>query len=328
MFAYVRSIGKYARCCSLALGIGLILLGIDAQAQPDQKQVQNNVDDIVRRSSVQTKSYSEEFKNLLAKETKTVRIFDKKEALKKERVIVSNFLVYQFLKGTDETTEFRSVLSVDGKPVSGVEKRAIELFERISKASTTTSELERIQKESLRYDDEIQITGLTLFQGIALDERVRDSFLFEIVGRQVIAGSEAWAVRYTQVKDTDLIRISDKPAGPAVLEYDFDLGDLKNARPRLRGTLWIDAKSYQILREIRELTLRREGSLEPIVIATNEFEYSSSEFGIYIPRRIKHSQFRFDPKTPGGIKEIEYLFEYSDFTRPKVEVTSDKPAQP
>jgi hypothetical protein len=328
MFAYVPSIRKYVGCRALAIGIGLMLLGVDAKGQLDQTPPRNNVDEIVRRSSLQTKRYSEEFKNLLAKETKTVRTFDKKENVKKERVIVSNFLVYQFLKGTGEITEFRSVLSVDGKVVSDVEKRAIELFERVSKSSTTASELERIQKESLRYDDEIQISGLTLFQGIALDERVRDSFLFEIVGREMLAGTEAWKVQYRQIKDTDLIRISDKPGGPAVLEYDFDLGDLKHVSPRLRGTLWIDAKNYQILREVRELAIKPDGFEAPVVIASNAFEYSPGEFGIYTPRRIVHSQFRVDPKIQRGVKEVEYLFEYSDFTRPKVEVTSDKPAQP
>ena len=305
-----------------------MLLCVHASAQVDQRHPKMNVEEIIRRSSLQTKRYSEEFKNLLAKETKSVRIFDKKENLKKERVIISNFLVYQILNGNGEITEFRSVLSVDGKPVSDVEKRAIELFERVSKMDTTTSELERIQKESLRYDDEIQITGLTLFQGIALDERVRDSFLFEIIGRETLAGLEAWGVRYTQTKDTDLIRISEKPAGPAVLEYDFDLGHVKNPRPRLRGTLWIDVKNYQILREIRELTIRPDGPGEPILIAGNEFEYAPSEFGIYTPRRIVHSQFRVDPKTLRSIKEIEYSFEYSNFSRPNVEVTTDKPPQP
>jgi len=326
MFAYVSSIRKYIGCRALAVAIGLMLLGVDTKAQLDK--MPQDTDEIVRRSSLQTKRYAEEFKNLLAAETKRFRTFDKNANLKKERVIVSNFLVYQFLKGSGEITELRSVLSVDGKPVSNAEKRAIELFERISKASTTASELERIQKESLRFDNEIQITGLTLFQGIALDERVRDSFLFEVVGREMLAGSETWVVRYTQMKDTDLIRISDKPAGPAVLEYDFDLGDIKSFRPRLRGTLWIDAKNYQILREDRELTIQPDGSGEPIAIARNEFEYARSEFGIYTPRRIVHSQFRVDSKTRRGIKEIEYLFEYSNFSRPKVEVTSDKPSQP
>ena len=320
MFAYAGYIRKYARRGSLAI-ICLIFLSSPAASQVP-------VSEIVLRSSQQTKRYSEEFKNLLAKETKTIRLFDKNGRAKKERVIVSNFLVHEFLKGKGEITEFRSVLSVDGKAVANIEKRAIDLFERVSKAESSAGQLARIQKESLRYDDEIQIIGLTLFQGIALDKRVRESFAFEVTGQEKISNSDAYVLQYKQVKDSDLIRISDEPGRPAVLEYDFDLGDLKNVRPRLKGTLWIDRTNYQILREIREFTLRPEGFERPVVIAQNEFEYFQSDFGIHTPRRIIHTQFWVDPRSRRSVKEIEFQFVYSDFTRPKVEVTSDKPAQP
>ena len=318
MFAYAGWIRKYAHS-GQAMGICLLFLCSAATSQIP-------VTDVVVRSSQQTKRYSDEFKNLLAKETKTFRVFDKNGNVKKERGIVSNFLVHEFLKGKGETTEFRSVLSVDGKPVANIEKRAIDLFERVSKAESSASELARIQKESLRYDDEIQIVGLTLFQGIALDERVRDSFAFEVTGREKVGNSDAYVLQYRQIKDTDLIRISNEPGGPAVLAYDFDLGDIKNAKPRLRGTLWIDSNNYQILREIRELAIRPDAFETTVVIASNEFEYSPSDFGIHTPRRILHTQFRVDPKARRSVKEIEYQFVYSDFTRPKVDVTSDKPA--
>ncbi|HJS52602.1 MAG TPA: hypothetical protein VJ781_11930, partial [Pyrinomonadaceae bacterium] len=88
-------------------------MGVDARAQPTQKLPQTNAGEIVLRSAEQTKRYSEEFINLLAKETKTFRIFDQNQTVKKQRVIISNFLVYQFLNGNSEITEFRSVLSVD-----------------------------------------------------------------------------------------------------------------------------------------------------------------------------------------------------------------------
>ena len=319
MFAYTGWIRKHACGPALAFGICPLFFYSHAQSQP-------TINDIVLRSSRETKRYSEEFKNLVAKETKTIRTFDKSDRLKRERVIVSNFLVYQFLNGNGEITEFRSVLSVDGKLVSDPEKRAVELFERVSKAESSAGELTRIQKESLRYDAEIQIVGLTLFQGIALDERVRDSFIFEFEDRELVGSSDTYVLRYRQIKDSDMIRLSNRTGIPAVLEYDLDLGDLKNTSPRLNGTLWIDRNNFQILREVRELVMRWDEFERPTVIAANEFEYSPGEFAIYPPRRIVQTQFRADPKTRRTTKEIEYQFVYSNFIRPKVDVSSDKPS--
>ncbi|HJS51031.1 MAG TPA: hypothetical protein VJ781_03955 [Pyrinomonadaceae bacterium] len=319
MFAYTGWIRKHACGPALAFGICPLFFYSHAQSQP-------TINDIVLRSSRETKRYSEEFKNLVAKETKTIRTFDKSDRLKRERVIVSNFLVYQFLNGNGEITEFRSVLSVDGKLVSDPEKRAVELFERVSKAESSAGELTRIQKESLRYDAEIQIVGLTLFQGIALDERVRDSFIFEFEDRELVGSSDTYVLRYRQIKDSDMIRLSNRTGIPAVLEYDLDLGDLKNTSPRLNGTLWIDRNNFQILREVRELVIRWDEFERPTLIAANEFEYSPGEFAIHTPRRIVHTQFRADPKTRRTTKEIEYQFVYSNFVRPKVDVSSDKPS--
>jgi hypothetical protein len=320
MFAYVGCIRKYARSSSIAV-IFLILSSVPIQAQYGVPPVA----DTVVRSSQQATRYADEFKNLLGREIKTVRTFDKNESVKKERVIVSNFLVYELLRNRGSITEFRTVVSVDGKPVPEAEKRTVQLFERVSKAQTSADELERIQKESLRYDEEIQIVGLTLFQGIALDERVRDAFKFEVVGREKLNETEAYILEYRQIKDTDMIRISGKPGAAAVLDYDYDVGELRNARPRLRGRLWIEINSYRIVREVRELLIQADGFEKPVLIAANEFDFSPSEFGINTPRRIVHSQFRIDPKNRRAFKDVEYQFLYSDFARPKVEVTSDKP---
>jgi len=307
------------------MGTFLGFLTIPARQQSRQNQPPPNVGEIVLRAAAEAKRYRDEFKNLLAKETKTIRVFDKSENLKKERTIVSNFLVYESMKHAGDVTEFRNVLSVDGKPIENADERAVEFFERVLKAKSSESELEKIAKESLRFDTELQIAGLTLFQGIALDDRVRDSFVFEVVGRENSGNSDAYVLRYRQSKPSALIWISDKPAGPAVLDYAFDLGNLKGADPRLGGTLWIDTTTFQILREIRHLSIQPIGFDAPVTIASNDLEYSTSEFGLHTPRRIVHVQFRLDAKKKQVTKEVEYTATYSDFVRPRVEVKSDKP---
>ncbi len=327
MFAYNSAIGKLAKRHFVQMAwFVLLLFSAVLHAQTPKPVVTLNVDQIISRASDEKRKYLEEFRNLLAKETKTFRLFDH-DKVKKERKIVSNFLVYDLSKNKNEVTEFRNVLSVDGRPVAEVEKRAVDLFERIAKAETTQKELERIQKESLRYDEEIQIVGLTLFQGISMDERVRNSFLFELAGKDRIGDSEVYVINYRQTWPSPLIRITDKAAAaPAVLDYDFDLDGLTNVNERLSGTFWIDANTFQLVREKRELSIKPDDFDAPLTVTANEFEYASSSFGIRTPKRLTHTQFRIDKRNRRSIREIEFVFEYSEFTRPDVEVKSDKAA--
>src|SRR3712207_9475807 len=70
------------------------------------------------------------------------------------------------------TTLFRS----DGKAVAGRDRRVEQLFGRLAKADSARKELERIQRESARYDLRYSSYGLTLHQGLPLEERVSPYF--------------------------------------------------------------------------------------------------------------------------------------------------------
>lgn len=280
------------------------------------------VSEVVSKSALETERYVTLFRNLVARETKTIRLFDKNEKEKRSRAIVSNFMVYQLSKDANEITEFRSVLTVDGKPVGDIEKRTSDLLEQIKKAETSAKELERIQKESLRYDDEIKIVGMTLFQAIPLNENIRRSLTFELAGKETMGGRELYVVRYKQNEPSRFVRLNQKEKNDekGVLDYECDLQGLKNVNERISGILWIDTATFQIVRESRELTIQPERFETRIPIAKNEFEYIKSEFGILTPRRISHVQYRIDKKGRRSIKDVEVLFEYSDFVKPDVEV--------
>ncbi|MFL6468520.1 MAG: hypothetical protein ACJ72Z_11240, partial [Pyrinomonadaceae bacterium] len=122
--------------------------------------------ELINKATAEAFNYVSEFRNLIAREKKTIRTYDKKEKLKVERTIVSNFLVYELTNSKRNMTEFRSVLSVDGRAIADSEKRAIDLFEKVSANPLSQNELERLQKESLRFDEELRIYGLTLYQAI------------------------------------------------------------------------------------------------------------------------------------------------------------------
>lgn len=283
-----------------------------------------NARDIVLRAEAEVRHYKNQFRNLVAKETKVFRIYDKSSNLKKQRSVVSNFLVYDLSNTKGETTEFRNVLSVDGKPVANADQRAIQMFEKVSRAQSTSKELDRIQTESLRFDEEIKMYGLTLFQAIALNPAIRDVMSFELAGTATIEGTGTYLLKFRQVKQTTLIHAGANSSIGGVLDYEFDTNGLKDLDPRISGTLWIDMRSFQIVREERKLFVNASGLQAPLLLTSNEFDFDRSPFGIRTPKRITHIEYRIERNKP-STKAIEITFDYSAFTRPDVEVLTGKP---
>ena len=307
------------RCCVLLNAVAVLSF---CAFTPAQTSKELSVDEIVKRANVEVKHYREEFRNLLAKEVKTFQFYDKNSAIKKQRVIVSNFLVYDLSIKKDETTEFRNVLSVDGKPVSKSDDRAVELFEKVSRANSTAKELERIQKESLRFDDEIKMYGLTLFQAIALNEKIRDVMAFELTGTLHSQNGDTYILKYQQIKVSPYINTSGNPPVDAVLDYEFD--SVRPVDALIAGTLWIDARTFQIVAEDRRLWVSSKEMTAPGLLTQTRFEFDDSPFGIRVPKMITHTEYRIE-KDRMGSKQIEITYEYSAFTRPDVEVITEKP---
>src|SRR5688500_9442587 len=92
--------------------LGSLALAVSSFAQAGKT---SNVGGILDNTAAQSKTYVEEFKNLIADEKKTFEIFDKKGEVKKRRTVESTFLVYPLSKAEGEVAEFRNIIAVDGK---------------------------------------------------------------------------------------------------------------------------------------------------------------------------------------------------------------------
>ena len=210
-------------------------------------------------------------------------------------------------------------------------KRALEdFFEQVQRVQNSQAELQKLRDESLRYDQELAISGLTLFQSLALDPTLRPYFEYRIERDEVVNGHPVYVVSYRQIKDSPYIRINDNTAVATGITQNYDVDTDRDVpmNARLRGTLWIDSESFQVWREHRELTVQPEGFTEPAVAIANDFEYQPSEFGILTPKTITHSQNRVRVKDRQTVKEIKVTFDYSKFTKPDVEVKSGEVKQP
>jgi hypothetical protein len=204
------------------------------------------------------------------------------------------------------------------------EERLVNLFNRLAKADSVRKELDRISRESRRYDHRYSSYGLTLNQGLLLYESVRAAFQFTDAGRERVDGRDVIVIQYQQVAQSP--GVTTTLSLPSVL---------KGAEPLYRGRLWLDAETAQIRREERELTLRHSSLDHPLILWRFEFEYVGSSFGILTPRRIVVSAY--DRGRTGANKLPELLlggkvtFEYSSFRRFNVsspDATLNPPAKP
>jgi hypothetical protein len=175
------------------------------------------------------------------------------------------------------------------------------------------------------------INGMTLFQSPVLNEKLRPVFDFRLVRKTNIEGSDVYEIAYQQRTESPFIGVNSKDKGEpgkTSVQYDVDSdvgGDLNG---RLRGTLWIDASTFQVRKEHRELTVQPENSVEPIVAIVNEFEFQNSDFGILTPKRITHLQSRIKGKGAPAQKEMQITMEYANFSKPDVEVKSSEVKSP
>lgn len=292
---------------------------------PSQTSGTADLQRILDKTALSRLEYIGEFKNLLAEETKTFQVYDKDGDVKKKRTVASTFIVFPLAKREGSVAEFRNVLSVDGKPVSDSEKRAQQFFEEVGRAESSEKEFDKIVAEGSRFDEGITVNGLTLYQAPILVENLRPYFEFRLIGIESRDGHDVYVVSYKQLRDSPYVVADNKlkPAdGKMTFVYDLDISDPKNASPRLTGSLWIDALTYRIRREERILSISREGRTEQVKAVETMLTYADSSFEILTPKHIEFSQYVIEKKDRQPRKDVFVSFDYTNFTKPDVQVKS------
>lgn len=281
--------------------------------------------ELVRRAGITTGEYKAKFKDLTAEEEQKVEEYDGEGKLKRQRRIVSDLIIYQSQLDPTQMVEYRDVKSVDGVAVKKREARLVSLLNESAKADSVKKELDRISRESQRYDLAHSFYGMTLNQGLPLEEKLREAFQFTLAGREQVNGHGAIVVGYQQVSHTPSL-MSDLKGLPA---------PLKGGEVFYRGRLWLDAETAQIRREVREVTLRLPSLSHPLVLYRCDLDYADSRFGFLTPRRIAVTTY--SRGRTGADKKPELLlggtitFEYGSFIRFAVDTpdaTLNPPVKP
>jgi len=291
--------------------------------QPEMKPAE--LKDLLRRAGISMKEYKARFKDLTAEEEQRVEEYDSQGKLKKQRRIASDLVIYQSQLDPTLMVEYRDVKSVDGVAIKKREARLVSLLNRSAKADSVKKELDRINRESRRYDLNYSIYGMTLNQGLPLYENLRESFQFKLDGREQVNGHDAIVIEYQQV--------SHRP--DLAFKFSSLPSELKGAGTLFRGRLWLDPETAQLRREVREMTLEHPSLSRPPILMRYDLDYADSRFGFLTPQRIVISTYNHG--RTGADKKPELLlggkvtFEYSAFTRFNVDTPDaslDPPAKP
>jgi len=223
--------------------------------------------------------YNKLFRDLATEEKRTSILFKKTGEEEKPHEVICEFVVYQSKIDPGLAFEYRSAKSVDGKRVSDQEKRLTKLFEDLAKADTASQERQLINKESFSHDKvNFAFYGTVIFQWRELMEYARDSVKIEYVGTEKIDGQETVVINFRQI------------ARDERLEWEAPIR-LNHHEQRARGRLWLDARTAQIRRAERELSLIIPGAPNPVPLWKQTFDYAQSDLGILVPRRFVYDLF-------------------------------------
>ncbi|MBK7706264.1 MAG: hypothetical protein IPJ30_10900 [Acidobacteria bacterium] len=312
---------------NLSLILAILLTAVGASGQKPVPSLES----VLANTREQIKVYRETFINLVADELKTIESVNASGKVKKSSRVKSELLIYKSDRANSESAELRVVSEVNGKTVPDARKRSDKLLLELSKTSTPLKELEKLERESTRFDRSLLIFGITLNQAAVLSPEVSSAFSFQLGEVELVDGHNTVAIKYLQIAEHPLITFDPKTGSNALMTYELALPDGIDASTlRLGGTLWIDLETFQIRRETRDVAGPPELS---IPLLTMRYEYSASDFGILLPKLIfagfnelkqKKGQFAI-------ANRVTATFAYSNFRKTNVEVKisdSDDPANP
>jgi hypothetical protein len=292
----------------------VVLLGFIPTSDVIQSPVQaaqTELSDLLDRASRQVEVYNNLFKDLAAEETKTTEIFNRQGEATEKKTVLSDFFVYQSRFNHMMMYEYRPARSIDGKSVANREDNINKLFNKLAKADTLKEEAEILYEEDRKGHLRYWYFNLTLNPAGALRKDIQGYYDFEIIGREEIEGHEAVVVGY-RWKEA-------KPLTTGELIGKKMSSDFKNGMLRFRGRFWLDAGTARMLRGELEHTLEFNDMKAPLVATRLLHDYTSSDYGISVPRRIVVDLFLDSWREKDGARRLSrdcrITYEYGPFQR-------------
>jgi pimeloyl-ACP methyl ester carboxylesterase len=282
--------------------------GTLAQQKTETAFTPAQLEELLDRLSAHTESYKETFKDLTAQERRTFELLAPDGTVLKQNRLVAELIVYPSQRNANRATEFRNIREVDGQRVEKRDVRLEKLFERLKKDDSADKELGRIIKESTRYDFGYQLSGYMFYKAMATWKILRPLFEYEAPGRERVGERELLAIRFEQKQFRKDMFGLDQIFDPALF-----------TGPMMRGAYWVDPDTAQIWREHHEIFFRNNQSAETYKVVEVDFDFASSKFEVFLPRRVMLQHFKL-LKTKKGeplrmYRSAKVVSDLSDFQR-------------
>ncbi len=166
------------------------------------------VTDVMQRAHAYIVEYQDDLSGIVAEERWQQRIVLPDGSTESERVLRSDYLVYQLLP-EEEWFGFRDVFEVDGTAVGDREARFRDLFTR--GPTSVAEQAAKMAAESARYNlgDVYRTINRPTLVLAFLRPAYRSRFDFAKVGEETINGTPTWVISYKELKEPTFIRTQD-----------------------------------------------------------------------------------------------------------------------
>jgi hypothetical protein len=277
--------GRRAGALYAIIAIALcLILSTPAAAWQDNETALTaaQLEELLDKASALKDEYQTRFRDLTAEEKRVLEFYDKKTGkVAKRRQIVSDLIIYASQQDPDRVTEYRNIREVDGKPVNNQLERVEKLFDQVFNADSPDKELDRINRESLRYDMGAGFYGYTIFNAIAILGKFRRFFTYEFAGRERMGEQKLVVIKFEQ---TGFMK------NMFGLQSNYE--KLNVTGPLMRGQYWLDPQTGQLQREHHEIFFRDNNQPRTFKAIEVDYDFTSGEQGIWLPQRILFKYFQ------------------------------------
>ncbi|MGH9939348.1 MAG: hypothetical protein ACREAM_24160 [Blastocatellia bacterium] len=266
---------------TIVVGLCLIFSSPAAAQQKSETDFTTaQLEELLDKATALKDKYHALFRDLTAEEKRVFEFYDKKTGQVKNRhQTVSDLIVYASQKDPKRVTEYRNIREVDGKPVKNQFERVEKLFERVAKADSPDKEIDRVIRESSRYDFGARVIGYTIVNAIATWKPLRRFFKYEFAGRERVGEQELVVIKFEQTEVVENLG--------GLEEYQ----KLNVTGPLMRGQYWLDPQTGQLRREHHEIFFRDNAQPRTFKAIEADFDFTSGEQGIWLSKRILFQSF-------------------------------------
>lgn len=250
---------------------------------------------VMLRAHAYVVGYEQDLSGIIAEERWDQRIVRPDGTTERERVLRSDYLVYQ-LPPDEDWFGFRDVVEVDGEPIVDHEDRIRELFAR--GPATMVEQAMKITAESARYNlgKVYRTINVPTFVLAFLRPANRSRFVFEKLGEETINGTPTWVMSYREIKEPTFIRTQ---TGKALKSH---------------GRLWIEPATGRLVQSELVTGAVRAAPERATIVVTYGPE---PDLGLWVPLEMSEV---YDSPRKSNANRITGFAIYSRFRRSEIKM--------